>query len=184
MQSFFKDVMKKMDATCEKLREDLSHIRTGRANTAILDGITIDYYGTPTPLNQVGSVSAPEPRLIVVQPWDSSLLKEIEKAILSSDLGLNPANDGKILRLPIPELTEERRKDIVKKVKKLGEDAKVAIRNIRRDANDQVKKQEKAHEISEDQMHDALDEIQKYTDEHIKKLDTIVKVKEDEVMEV
>ena len=176
--------MKKMDATCEKLREDLSHIRTGRANTAILDGITIDYYGTPTPLNQVGSVSAPEPRLIVVQPWDSSLLKEIEKAILSSDLGLNPANDGKILRLPIPELTEERRKDIVKKVKKLGEDAKVAIRNIRRDANDQVKKQEKAHEISEDQMHDALDEIQKYTDEHIKKLDTIVKVKEDEVMEV
>ena len=161
----------KMKKTLAALESDYSTIRVGRANPKVLDKITVDYYGTPTPINQVGNITVPEARLIEIKPWESSLLKAIEKAINTSDLGINPSNDGKVIRLVFPELTEERRKELTKEVKKKGEDSKVAIRNIRRDAVDVFKKQEKKGEFSEDVLDDLLDEIQKLTDKYIADID-------------
>ena len=161
----------KMKKTLAALESDYSTIRVGRANPKVLDKITVDYYGTPTPINQVGNITVPEARLIEIKPWESSLLKAIEKAINTSDLVINPSNDGKVIRLVFPELTEERRKELTKEVKKKGEDSKVAIRNIRRDAVDVFKKQEKKGEFSEDVLDDLLDEIQKLTDKYIADID-------------
>ena len=174
----------KMQKSYENLVEEYATIRAGRANPHILDRITVDYYGTPTPLQQVANINVPEPRMIQIQPWEASLVKEIEKAILTSDLGLNPTNDGKVIRLVFPELTEERRKDLVKDVRKKGENAKVAIRNIRRDANDAIKKEQKANEISEDEEKTLQDDIQKMTDTYIKKVDGMVEDKSKEIMTV
>ena len=159
-------------------------IRAGRANPRVLDRIRVDYYGSPTPIQQVGNVSVPEPRTLLIQPWDKTQLKAIEKAILTSDLGINPTNDGSVIRLSFPELTEERRKDLAKEVKKKGENAKVAIRNIRRDANDTFKKQEKANEISEDDLEEVTDKIQKLTDKMIEKVDKAIDSKTKEIMTV
>ncbi|HIW20493.1 MAG TPA: ribosome recycling factor [Candidatus Dorea intestinavium] len=173
----------KMEKTLINLDEELAGIRAGRANPNVLNKIMVDYYGTPTPLQQVANVSVPEARLIQIAPWEKSLLKEIEKAIQISDLGINPTNDGTHIRLSFPELTEERRKDLVKDVKKKGEAAKIAIRNIRRDGNDFIKKL-KGSDVSEDEMKDLEAEIQKFTDEFIKKIDKAVEVKSEEVMTV
>lgn len=159
-------------------------IRAGRANPHILDKIQVDYYGTPSPLQSVANISVPEARMIQIQPWESSLIKEIERAIIASDLGLTPANDGKTIRLVFPELTEDRRKELVKDVKKKGENAKIAVRNIRRDANDAVKKQNKANEISDDEQKQLEDRIQKLTDKYIAKVDEAVESKSTEVMTV
>ncbi len=174
---------KKMDKAIAAFERDLKHVRTGRASAALLDGITVDYYGTQMPLNQVASISVPESSTITVQPWDNNILGDIEKAILASDLGLTPSNDGKLIRVSVPPLTEERRKELVKLVKKMAEECRVAIRNCRRDAMDKLKKQKKGKEISEDDMHRLQDEVQKITDEHIKKVDEILKSKEKEIME-
>jgi ribosome recycling factor len=163
---------------------ELASIRAGRASASLLDRITIDYYGAPTPVNQMAGISVPEARLLVIQPYDKSILGDIEKAILKSDLGLNPSNDGMVIRLAIPQLTEERRKELVKLVKKESEEAKVAIRNIRRDGNDDLKKLEKNGEITEDALRGFSDDIQKLTDEHINKIDQITKDKEKEILEV
>ena len=159
-------------------------IRAGRANPHVLDRIKVDYYGTPTPIQQIGNVNVPEARMIVIQPWEKSLLKAIEKAILTSDLGINPTNDGSVIRLIFPELTEERRKELAKDVKKKGEAAKVAVRNVRRDANDSLKKLEKNGDISEDELKDGNDKIQKLTDKMIEKIDKAVEVKTKEIMTV
>ena len=164
----------KMNKTLEVLESDYMTIRAGRANPHVLDKIKVDYYGTPTPLQQVGNINVPEARMIIIQPWEKSLLKAIEKAILTSELGINPTNDGNVIRLVFPELTEERRKELVKDVKKKGEAAKVAVRNIRRDANDFFKKQQKADEISEDDLAEAEDDIQKLTDKMIGKIDKAI----------
>ncbi len=180
----YKEAEEKMSKTISVYKEELQSIRAGRANPGLLDKITVDYYGQITPLKQVGSVSAPEPRLLVIQPWDAKLIPVIEKEILKSDLGLNPSNDGKVIRLVIPALTEERRKELTKVVKKNGENAKVAIRNIRRDLNEQLKKMEKNKEISEDDRKLAETEIQKITDKFIEELDDVTKKKEDELMEI
>lgn len=174
----------KMKKSLANLEDEYAAIRAGRANPRILDRIQIDYYGTPSPLQSVANISVPEARMIQIQPWDSSLIKDIEKAILSSDLGLTPANDGKVIRLVFPELTEERRKELVKDVKKKGEEAKVAIRNIRRDANDAVKKESKANEISEDEQKQMEDKIQKLTDQYVAKIDSAIDAKSNEVMTV
>mgnify|MGYP002549366187 FL=1 len=174
----------KMKKSVEALLEDYKTIRAGRANPHILDKIRVDYYNTPTPLQQVANISVPEARIIQIQPWDASLIKEIEKAIIVSDLGLTPNNDGKVIRLIFPELTEDRRKELSKDVKKKGENAKVAIRNVRRDANDVFKKQNKANEISEDELKDAEDSIQKITDKYITEVDKCVDDKIKEVMTV
>ena len=174
----------KMDKTIEALKRDLASIRTGRASTTLLDRISVDYYGTPTPGKQVANVSAPEPRLITIVPWERKMLGDIERAILKSDLGLNPNNDGTMIRLEIPQLTEERRKELSKKVSKDAEDSKVVIRNIRRDANDAIKKMEKKKEITEDDSKEAQENIQKLTDKKIKLIDEIKAKKEKEVMEV
>ena len=174
----------KMNKTLDNLQSEFASIRAGRANPHVLDKLRVDYYGTPTPIQQVGNISVPEARMIVIQPWEKSLLKAIEKAILMSDLGINPTNDGTMIRLVFPELTEERRKDLAKDVKKKGEAAKVAIRNIRRDANDTFKKQEKANEISEDDRELAEDKIQKLTDKMIEKVDKAVEAKTKEIMTV
>ena len=174
----------KMTKTLNGFEEELTTIRAGRANPHILDKITVDYYGQPTNLQSVANISVSEARTLVIQPWEASLIKEIEKAIMVSDIGITPNNDGKVIRLSFPELTEERRKELVKDVKKKGEGAKVAIRNIRRDANDMIKKQQKANEISEDEQKDAEDEIQKMTDEFIAKIDTMVEDKSKEIMTV
>ncbi len=179
-----KDSKHRMEAAVENVRTELAKLRTGKASPAILDGITVNYYGVNTPLRQVANVSAPEPRLLVVQPWDRSLLAEIEKSILKSDLGLNPANDGIVVRIPIPPLTEERRQSLVKVAKKIAEEGRVAIRNVRRDANEKLKKLEKDHAISEDDMRRGQEEIQTVTDQLIKKVDEIVALKEKEIMEV
>lgn len=184
----YKDVIAKagsgMEKAIESLKKDFTKVRTGRASTALLDEIRVDYYGTPTPLNQVGTLVVPEPRLITIQPWEKKLIPEIEKAILKSDLGLNPTSDGSLIRIVIPPLTEERRKEMVKQVKKMGEESKIAIRNIRRDANESLKKLEKNKEISEDELKRAEKEIQDLTDLHVKKVDEAVTVKEKEVMEI
>ena len=173
-----------MQKTMNNLSEEFGSIRAGRANPHVLDKLKVDYYGTPTAIQQVANVNVPEPRMIQIQPWEASMVKEIEKAILTSDLGINPANDGKVIRLVFPELTEERRKELVKDVKKKGEEAKVAIRNIRRDANDAVKKEAKANEISEDDQKQLEDKIQKLTDEYVKKIDQAIDAKSTEVMTV
>lgn len=174
----------RMTKATQSLTRELASIRAGRANASLLDRIQIDYYGAPTPINQLAGVSVPEPRMLMIQPYDRSVLGEIEKAILKSDIGITPSNDGSIIRLIIPQLTEERRKDLVKQVKKEAEDSKIAIRNIRRDANDELKKLEKNGEITEDGLRGFADNIQKLTDEFIAKVDTIVKEKEKEILEV
>lgn len=174
----------KMEKCIKSLEHEFTTIRAGRANPAVLDKIVVDYYGTPSPLQSVANVSVPEARMILIQPWEASLIKDIEKAILASDLGLTPANDGKAIRLVFPELTEERRKDLVKDVKKKGENAKVAIRNVRRDGNDAVKKQAKANEISEDESKELEDKIQKLTDKYIKEIDEAIEAKSKEVLTV
>lgn len=173
----------KMTKTMASLEGELGAIRAGRANPNVLNRITVDYYGTPTPIQQVANVSVPEPRMIQIQPWDKSLLKEVSKAIQTSDLGINPSNDGSVIRLVFPELTEERRKELVKDVKKKGEAAKVAIRNIRRDGNDHFKKL-KGTDISEDEIKDMEDDLQKLTDKYVKEVDKAVEVKSKEVMTV
>ncbi len=179
-----KDFKGRMQKSIEALKGELNRVRTGRASIALLDGIKIDYYGTPTPLNQVATLAVPESRLITIQPWDASIIGDIEKAILKSELGLVPTSDGKIIRISIPQLTEERRKELVKVVKRLGENAKIAIRNIRRDANDFVKKKEKEKEISQDEMKKNQEEIQKMTDDFIAEIDSLVAAKEKEIMEI
>lgn len=184
MKAQYTEVKSKMDKSISVLTSELASIRAGRANPSVLDKITVDYYGVATPIQQVGTVSVPEARSIVIQPWDATILKEIEKAILTSDLGINPNNDGKVIRLTFPPLTEERRKEIVKNVKKIGEDSKVAIRSIRRDALEMFKKQQKASEITEDDLKDIEKDIQDMTDNAIKEIDEIVKKKEAEVLEV
>ena len=174
----------KMEKSLDVLLDEYASIRAGRANPHVLDRLRIDYYGTPTPIQQVGNVTVPEARMIVIQPWEKSLLKEIEKAILVSDLGINPTNDGNVIRLVFPELTEERRKDLAKDVKKKGEGAKVAIRNIRRDAMDSIKKMEKAGDISEDDLKQGEEKIQKITDKMIEKVDKAIETKTKEIMTV
>ena len=174
----------KMNKTLEVLESDYMTIRAGRANPHVLDKIKVDYYGTPTPLQQVGNINVPEARMIIIQPWEKSLLKAIEKAILTSDLGINPTNDGSVIRLVFPELTEERRKELVKDVKKKGEAAKVAVRNIRRDGNDYFKKLQKVDEISEDDLAEAEEDIQKLTDKMIGKIDKAIEAKSKELLTV
>ena len=174
----------KMEKTHENLLGEFGSIRAGRANPHVLDKLRVDYYGTPTPIQQVANVTVPEARMIQIQPWEGSMVKAIERAILTSDLGLNPTNDGKMIRLVFPDLTEERRKELVKDVKKKGEAAKVAIRNIRRDANDFFKKQQKADEISEDDLAEAEDDIQKLTDKMIGKIDKAIEAKSKELLTV
>lgn len=174
----------RMQKSLDNLRDELNSIRAGRANPHVLDKVMVDYYGADTPLQQVANVTVPEPRMIQIQPWEPSLLKDIEKAIMISDVGINPTNDGKVIRLVFPDLTEEHRKELAKDIKKKGEDAKVAIRNIRRDANDQLKKSLKASEISEDEEKDQEDEVQKMTDEFIKKIDSMIDDKSKEIMTV
>ena len=184
MQEHLKLYEDKMEKSLDVLLDEYASIRAGRANPHVLDRIRVDYYGTPTPLQQVGNVSVPEARMIVIQPWEKNLLKEIEKAILVSDLGINPTNDGNVIRLVFPELTEERRKDLAKDVKKKGEGAKVAIRNIRRDAIDSIKKREKAGDISEDDLKQGEEKIQKITDKMIEKVDKAIETKTKEIMTV
>lgn len=174
----------KMEKTLANLESEYATIRAGRANPHVLDRIMVDYYGVQTPINQVGNITIPEARLIQIQPWDGSLIKAIEKAINQSELGINPNNDGKVIRLVFPELTEERRVALTKEVKKKGEDAKVAVRNIRRDALDIFKKKEKAHEITEDELADLTDEIQKITDEHITAIDKKAEIKSKDILSV
>ncbi len=174
----------KMERALEALKKELAAVRTGRASLSVFDGISVDYYGTPTPINQVATMAIPESRLITIQPWEPKLISEIEKAIQKSDLGLNPTNDGKIIRIAIPPLTEERRKQIIKQVHKRVEDAKVSIRNIRREGNDQIKRLEKEKHISEDDTRRSIDEIQKLTDSYIKRSDEIMSHKEAELKEI
>jgi ribosome recycling factor len=173
-----------MQKSIDSLEKDFSKLRTGRASTALVDSIRVDYYGTPTPLNQVASVSIPDSRTISISPWDRNAFNSIEKAIMKSDLGLTPINDGRAIRISIPVLTEERRKDLVKMAKKYTEEAKVAIRNVRRDVNDALKKMHTAKEISEDDLHKAQDEVQKTTDNFVKKADAVLTEKEKEIMEI
>lgn len=184
MQEQIKVYEEKMNKTIEVLESELITIRAGRANPHVLDKIRVDYYGTPTPIQQVGNISIPEARMIVIQPWEKNLLKGIEKAILTSDLGINPTNDGNVIRLVFPELTEERRKELVKDVKKKGEAAKVAIRNIRRDANEYFKKQQKADEISEDDLSEAEEDIQKLTDKKVASVEKTIEAKAKELLTV
>jgi ribosome recycling factor len=176
------ETRRKMDKVLEAMARDLSRVRTGRASVALLEGIKVEAYGTTMPLSQVASLAAPESRLLTVQPWDASVMGDIEKAILKSDLGLNPVNDGKIIRLPIPALTTERRKDLVKMVKKMEEEAKVALRNVRREANDDFKEMKKEKLLSEDEAHRGTDEVQKITDEYTKKVEGQGAEKEKEIM--
>lgn len=174
----------KMAKALDAVKKEFAALRTGRASLGVLDGITVDYYGTPSPLNQVANLSVPEPRQIIIQPWEPKMLGEIEKAILKSDVGLTPSNDGKIIRLNIPPLTEERRQQIVKHAKKLAEDARIAIRNIRRDINEEIKKKSKDLHVSEDETKKTQDDIQKVTDSYIKKIDDLLAHKEKEIMTV
>lgn len=184
MSADLKEFKDKMEKSIDNLASEYTSIRAGRANPHILDKISVDYYGQPTNLQSVANISVSEARTLVIQPWEASLIKEIEKALLVSDIGITPNNDGKVIRLSFPELTEDRRKELVKDVKKKGEGAKVAIRNIRRDANDMIKKQQKANEISEDEQKDAENEIQKLTDDFVAKIDEMVDSKSKEIMTV
>ena len=180
----YTEIKEKMTKSIESLTEKLSEVRAGRANPSILNKVKIDYYGTPTPINQVAGISVPEARLIVIQPWDASILKDIEKAILASDIGLNPNNDGKVIRLSFPELTEERRKELVKEIKKIAEDAKVSVRAIRRDAIEDARKNQKEGLLTEDDLRNAEEEIQKITDKKVEEIDNILSNKEKEIMSV
>ena len=180
----FKDYTYKMDRTLEVLQEDFGAVRAGRANARVLDRISVEYYGVDTPIGQVGTIASPDARTLVIQPWDGSLLKKIEKAIQTSDLGINPQNDGRVIRLVFPQLTEERRRELTKQVKKYGEESKVAIRNIRREAIDKFKKQQKASEITEDDYKDIEKDIQKLTDDYIKEVESIAEAKEKELFEI
>ena len=182
--SDYKEFETKMKKTCEALSTQLATIRAGRANAAVLDQIEVDYYGSPTPIQQVASIATPDPRSLLIQPWDASVLKGIEKAILASDLGINPQNDGKCIRLAFPQLTEERRKDLVKQIHKYAENGKVAVRNIRRDAMDRFKKMQKASEITEDELKLAEKDLQKITDDNCKELDKLLENKEKELLSV
>ena len=179
-----KQFERKMEKTLEVLASDFAALRAGRANAQVLDRIEVEYYGTPTPINQVGSISSPDPRTLVIQPWDGSLLKPIEKAIQTSELGINPQNDGRIIRLVFPQLTEERRKDLIKQVKKYAEDGKVAVRNVRREAVDFVKKAQKKGELTEDDQKKAEKDIQDLTDKYTKKIDEMYGKKEKELLEI
>ncbi|MBI5903305.1 MAG: ribosome recycling factor [Deltaproteobacteria bacterium] len=183
-EEIFNDMKKKTGKALEALAHELAGLRTGRASTAILDGVKVDYYGTPTPIKQIATLAVPESRTITVQPWDTSQLHAIEKAILTSDLGLNPSNDGKIIRINLPQLTEERRKELVKLARKYGEESKVSIRNIRRDANESLKKIEKDKKISQDELKKFQQEVQDLTDKQIHRIDEILSQKEADIMEV
>lgn len=184
MDARLNNFQEKMEKSLKNLEEEYAGIRAGRANPHVLDKLKVDYYGTPSPIQTVANVSVPEARVIMIQPWEPSLVKEIEKAILCSDIGINPSNDGKIIRLVFPELTEERRKELAKDVKKKGEDAKVAIRNIRRDAMDYLKKLGKGDDISEDEVKDLEDSVQKLTDSYIAKIDSAIDAKSKEILTV
>jgi ribosome recycling factor len=184
IKTLVSDAKQRMHASVETVRRELASMRTGRASLSMLDGIKVDYYGTLTPLNQLGNLSTPDPTLITIQPWEPSLLSPIEKALRSSDLDLNPQNDGKIIRIPIPPLTEERRKTLVKHAHKHAEEGRVAIRNVRRDTNDHLKKMMKDHQVSEDDEKHAVAEVQKLTDQHIEQINDILKKKEGEILEV
>ncbi|MGM9613375.1 MAG: ribosome recycling factor [Butyricicoccus sp.] len=184
MKADLKPYEHKMSKTIEVLGKELAAIRAGRANPGVLDKITVEYYGAPTPLNQVAAVSTPDPRTLAIQPWDGSILRQIEKAIQTSDLGINPQNDGKLIRLTFPPLTEERRKELIKQVSKIGEESKVAIRNVRREAIDKFKAAQKKSEMTEDELHDAEDKMQKTTDKYVKEIDGIVAKKSKELAEV
>ncbi|MDY6792317.1 MAG: ribosome recycling factor [Thermodesulfobacteriota bacterium] len=183
IESIYQETRENMGKSVNALKNEFNKVRTGRASLTILDGIRVDYYGTLTPLNQMATLSVPESRLITIQPWDASVIKEIEKAILKSDLGLTPSNDGKIIRISIPPLTEERRKELVKIINKISEDHKIAVRNIRRDSNELLKGLKKDGDISEDDAFKAQDQIQKITDEHIQLIDDVNKEKEKEILE-
>jgi ribosome recycling factor len=183
-ESFFAELQKEMEKSVAAFRKDLARLRTGRASTALLEGVMVDYYGTQTPLNQLATLGAPEPRLLVIQPYDKSAMGNIEKAILKADLGLTPNNDGKIIRIPIPELTEERRKELVKHVKKVAEEFRVSIRNHRRLGIEKLKEIAKAKQITEDDLKHGQDRVQKITDDFIGRIDKVLKTKEDEIMEV
>ena len=180
----FKEFTRKMEKTLDILQEDFGAIRAGRANARVLDRIVVEYYGVDTPIGQVGTISSPDARTLVIQPWDGSLLKKIEKAIQTSDLGINPQNDGRVIRLVFPQLTEERRKELAKQVRKYGEEAKVAVRNIRRDAMDTFKKEQKKGEITEDDLKDLEKDMQKLTDDYIKEVDKLTAAKEKELFEI
>lgn len=183
-KKIFQETEEKMKKAMESLKRELGNIRAGRANPAMLERVSVDYYGTPTPVNQVANVTTPEPRMLVIQPWEKNLLSVIEKAILKSDLGITPNNDGNVIRLNVPQLTQQRRTELVKMTKKSAEEAKVAVRNLRRDANESLKKLEKDKAISEDENKRAQEEMQKLTDKYIKEADRISEVKEKEIMEV
>ncbi|MFQ5991113.1 MAG: ribosome recycling factor [Nitrospiraceae bacterium] len=177
-------VTQRMEATLEHLKKELAGVRTGRASLALLDGIRVDYYGTPTALKQIANLAVPESRLLTVQPWEPGMVKDIEKALLASDLGLTPSNDGKLIRIPIPPLTEERRRDLIKLCKKHGEDTKVHIRGVRREANDELKQAQKDSKVTEDDLRKGEAEIQKLTDQYVQKVDSVLKKKEEEILEV
>lgn len=183
-EKIVKEVEVKMEKTLSALKTDLNKVRTGRASLALFDEMRVDYYGTPTPLQQVATLAIPEPRLITIQPWDPNIASEIEKTIQKSELGLNPISDGKIIRVPIPRLTEERRKELVKVVKKMAEGTKVALRNVRREANEQLKGLEKNKKISQDQLRQWMDKVQTTTDKYIEKTDSILAAKEKEILEI
>ncbi|MBO4904315.1 MAG: ribosome recycling factor [Lachnospiraceae bacterium] len=184
MSERIKEYSDKMDKTIDHLQNEYATVRAGRANPHVLDKLRVDYYGTPTPIQQVGNISVPDPRVIQIQPWEKNILKDIEKAIQASDIGINPTNDGNVIRLVFPELSEERRRDLVKEIKKKGEDAKVAIRNIRRDGNDAFKKLTKTEDLSEDEVKDLEDELQKITDKYTKEIDSMIDSKSKEIMTV
>lgn len=184
LNELFKDVDHRMASAVEHVRTEFLGLRSGRASATLVETIKVPYYGNPTPLNQIANISVPEPRLIVVQPWDKNVAGDVEKAIMASDLGLNPVNEGGVLRIPIPALTEERRQDLVKHIHKLGEDGRISIRNVRRDANDHIKKAEKDHDVSEDNSKRAQENIQEMTDKYIKQIDEVIKAKEDEIMTI
>jgi ribosome recycling factor len=184
MEALVKDTSARMERSIEAFRKELGKVRTGRASFSLLDGVKVDYYGTPTPLPQVGTLSVPESRMITVTPWDTKMIGPIEKAIQGSGLGLNPSSDGKMVRIPIPPLTEERRRELAKVVRKMGEDARVAVRSVRREAIEKLKDREKKKEISEDVVKRGQERIQKETDAHVKKIDEILKSKEQEILEV
>jgi len=184
MEALVKDTSARMERSIEAFRKELGKVRTGRASFSLLDGVKVDYYGTLTPLQQVGTLSVPESRLITVTPWDTKMIGPIEKAIQGSGLGLNPSSDGKTVRIPIPPLTEERRKELARVVRKMGEDARVAVRSVRREAIEKLKDREKKKEISEDVVKRGQERIQKETDAHVKKIDEILKSKEQEILEV
>jgi ribosome recycling factor len=184
VEEVIKKTKPKMESVIEDLKRKLASVRTGRAAVSLLDGVMVEYYGTPTPLNQLASISAPEPQMLLIQPWDISQIGSIEKAIIAANLGLNPSNDGKVIRIPVPPLTEERRKQLVKQVHEIAEHHKIAIRNIRHDANDQLKKMLKEKLISEDAERDGLEQVQKLTNTYVSKIDELSKNKEKEIMHV